>query len=75
MKQFCSLSANGMPSERLGEVFRVIEMRDILITGLTTLDLIFKMENFPNKNENIGLTLLCFLEAVTLVTVICKVRC
>ena len=26
-------------------------MRDILITGLTTLDLIFKMENFPNKNE------------------------
>ena len=24
MKQFCSLSANGMPSERLGEVFRVI---------------------------------------------------
>ena len=28
-----------------------VEMRDILITGLTTLDLIFKMENFPNKNE------------------------
>ena len=27
------------------------EMRDILITGLTTLDLIFRMENFPNKNE------------------------
>ena len=26
-------------------------MRDILITGLTTLDLIFKMKNFPNKNE------------------------
>ena len=26
-------------------------MRDILITGLTTLDLIFKMENFPDQNE------------------------
>ncbi|GIR45762.1 MAG: hypothetical protein CM15mP54_26160 [Paracoccaceae bacterium] len=24
MKQFCSLFANGMPSERLGEFFRVI---------------------------------------------------
>ena len=26
-------------------------MRDILVTGLTTLDLIFKMENFPDQNE------------------------
>ena len=34
-----------------------VEMRDILITGLTTLDLIFKMENFPNKNENTALSI------------------
>ena len=52
MKQFCWLVANGMPSERLGEFLGLyFDMRDILITGLTTLDLIFKIENFPDQNE------------------------